>query len=209
METLFSGLISFIISLKPEGDKIKRWALMVLIFFIGAFSYYGLSSMKKKSNIDAYLKNSVKIKKVCKNIREDFKADNVSVFHIHNGLVTGDNIHLKRFTLVTYDDKTFVGHQEFVGEQLEPYAEYVLEMKEYGWFFREDLSKDEDPLLRWVGDKVKKKGIVYLPLYINGNINGFCIVSYNDKHKFTVKELQLMSRSVQAIEYIMKESIGL
>jgi len=204
-----SGFINFIIALKPEGDKIKKWALMILIFFIGAFSYYAFNSLDKKSNIDAYLKNSVKIKGICKIISKDFKADNVSVFHIHNGLVTGDNIHLKRFTLVTYFDNFFVGKQDFSGEQLEPYAEYVLEMEDKGWFYREDLSKDEDPLLRWVGDKVKKKGIVYLPLYVNGHINGFCIISFNESHKFKLKELQLMSRSVQAIEYKMKESIGL
>ncbi len=207
-EVLWSSVVSFLIALKPEGKSVKKWALFVSVFILGGYSFYFFSSMKRKPNVDMYLKKSSEIKFICKEIRKEFKADNVAVFYVHNGNVTIDNVHQKRFTLVTFSDNYFTTDQRYEGEPMEPYAEYFVEMIENGWFCRDDISADEDPILNMVSSKIKKKGIIYLPIKING-LDGFCTISYNEKHKFNIKEIQRMSRFVEMIRVKMEESIGL
>ena len=166
----------------------------------------------KKDLTKEYMQKTYIIERDLNLIRNLYKAENgekplATVFLLHNGITTFNNMHIMRFTMMFGSgDKNEVIKDKmiYVNQPLSPWIDNCRKMIEDGHYYIRNSSRSKDPLEQALYYESKKKSLIYIPLYKKTHLIGFLSLGYVSLTSFTEKDLKAMERSAEIVEAHLK-----
>lgn len=180
--------------------------MFTIITCISNYSEIKEKIMPKQDIVSKYVDNTFQVESTLDLMKSTYHADNVSIAILHNGVV---GIHNKDFHLMKYSVLFSVGKDANVNKVMyndQPvslWLNHFRSMLKSGYFVIEDLSKSKDVLVRRIGKDTGVKTQIYLPLFKDGCISGFAIVSYKKKRVIEKESINDMTRSLDEIEVLL------
>lgn len=180
--------------------------LLTVITCISNYSTIKEKIMPRQDEVSKYVNNTFQVESTLDLMKATYHADDVSVAILHNGVV---GIHNKNFHLMKYSVLFSVGKDANINKVMyndQPvslWLNHFRAMLQTGYFVIEDLSKSKDVLVRRLGKDTGVKTQIYLPLFKDGCISGFAIISYKKKRDIAKETINDMSRSLDEIEVLL------
>jgi len=203
------GLVQFFkdlpVSLKPNKMMLFN-AVIVLSLFIGGNYSEIKDKFIKTDLVEQFVEKTFQIESVMHLMKKSYSADEVSLAILHNGVVavSDPKFHLMKFSVLFSVGKDSRNNKVMYNDQpLALWLDSFRAMIVNGYFVIEDMSKDKDPLVRRLHEKVGNKTQIFLPIHKEGFLIGFCVVSYKKKRAIEKAIIKDMERSIDEIELLL------
>lgn len=186
--------------------KKNKLAFILSIFLVASLGYYNknvvynIIGYEEKSKLDKFLEKTTVLERDAQRICQEFNANNVTVFAIHNGIVTNNDFHLMRYSEIASYSNSFIVRKRWMNLPLYPYVQYINICLDKNYFYVYNTKDHADPIFRDVYKQTKYMSIIYLPIYKGRLLIGFTAISFKNKHYFSELEVGQMNRMNVLVE---------